>query len=132
MAPVGSYRNLRVWKHAHRFALSVYRLTDAFPDRERYGLTAQLRRGVVSVVSNIVEGSGRAGDGDQVRFLRIARGSVCEVESQLLLSRDLGYMDRENWECLDNHCQVVSRMLTGLIRSLHHAKQGLPGFTRNA
>jgi four helix bundle protein len=115
---MGNYRQLSVWKRAHRFVLSVYQKTRSFPDRERYGLTAQLRRAAISVVSNIAEGSGRQGDREHVRFLRIARGSVCELECQLLLSRDVGYLEADAWQLLDNDCQDLSRMLNALIRSL--------------
>jgi four helix bundle protein len=115
---MGNYRQLSVWKRAHGFVLGVYRSTGMFPDRERYGLTAQLRRAAVSVVSNIAEGSGRQGDREHVRFLRIARGSVCEIVCQLLLARDLGYLESGAWKLLDDDCQVLSRMLNGLMRSL--------------
>jgi four helix bundle protein len=121
---MGNYRQLSVWKQAHRFALSVYQKTVGFPDRERYGLTAQLRRAAISVISNIAEGSGRQGDREHVRFLRIARGSVGELECQLLLARDVGYLEASAWELLDKDCQDLSRMLNGLIRS--------PDRTRNA
>jgi four helix bundle protein len=114
---MGNYRQLSVWKLAHNFALRIYHATGSFPDHERYGLTAQLRRAAVSVVSNIAEGSGRQADRDHARFLKIARGSVCEVECQLLLSRDLGYLEAELWKLLDDDCQDTSRMLNGLIRS---------------
>jgi len=115
---MGNYRQLSVWKGAHELALTVYGLTRNFPDRERYGLAAQLRRSAVSAVSNIVEGSGRLGDREHVRFLRIARGSVCELECQLLLSKDLGYVQSEAWKGSDKACQELSRMLNALIRSL--------------
>lgn len=115
---MGNYRQLSVWKRAHELALAVYRITRGFPDRERYCLTAQLRRAAVSAVSNIAEGSGRLGDREQVRFLRIARGSVCEVECQLLLSKDLGYVHRDAWKDIDKACQDLSSMLSGLVRSL--------------
>ena len=118
---MGNYRQLSVWKRAHRFALEIYRLTRGFPDRERYGISAQLRRASVSIVSNIAEGSGRQGDREHVRFLRIARGSVCEIECQLLLSLDLGYLQFEAWKLLDSDCQDLSRMLNGLIRSLNQS-----------
>jgi len=124
---MGNYRELVVWKHAHTFALKVYRSTQKFPSEERYGLTSQLRRATLSIVSNIAEGSGRQGDREQVRFLRIARGSVSEVECQLLLSRDLGYLEPRIWTNLDEECQSLARMLTGLIRSLYPPSRGLIG-----
>ena len=95
---MSDYRNLIVWKRAHAFALEVYLSTRSFPDSERFGLTAQLRRAAISVVSNIAEGWGRHETRDQVRFLKMARGSNCEVECQLLLSRDVGYLKSAAWE----------------------------------
>ncbi len=70
----------------------------------------------ISVVSNIAEGSGRRNERDHLRFLRMARGSVCEVECQLLLCRDVGYLDPAMWRTLDGHCREVGKMLNGLIR----------------
>src|SRR5215208_475681 len=115
MNAMGNYRELTVWKRAHTFVLGIYQSTPAFPERERYGITAQLRRAAISVVSNIAEGSGRQSDREQVRFLRIARGSVCEIECQLLLSRDVGYLGSDAWQALDQDCQDLSRMLNRLI-----------------
>jgi four helix bundle protein len=115
---MGNYQQLSVWKQAHGFVLEVYRSTRSFPTSERYGLTAQIRRSAVSVASNIAEGSGRLSDREYARYLRIARGSACEVECQLLLCRDLGFLQSEAWQTLNNHCQQLSRMLNGLIRSL--------------
>ncbi len=121
---MGDYRQLLVWKRAHGFALEVYQSTRSFPDSERFGLTAQLRRAAISIVSNIAEGSGRRADRDQARFLNIARGSVCEVECQLLLSRDVGYLKSDAWETLDGNCREIGRMLNGLIRALGKKKAG--------
>jgi four helix bundle protein len=119
---MGNYRELSVWKRGHKLALAVYQATRAFPGSERYGLTAQLRRASVSVISNIVEGSARHGDREHVRFLRMAHGSVCEMQCQLLLSRDLGLLESSSWKLLDEDCQHLGRMLNGLIRSLHRTK----------
>jgi len=124
MRSMGDYRQLSVWKRAHGLALEVYRSTRSFPDHERYGLVAQLRRAAVSVVSNIAEGTGRHSDRELARFLRIARGSVCEVECQLLLSRDLGFLKPDGWTALDSDCREVGKMLNGLIRSFRTGNQG--------
>ena len=115
---MGNYQRLKVWESGHALSLSVYRITQSFPSEEKYGLAAQLRRASVSVVSNIAEGAGRQSDGEQIRFLRIARGSVHELESQLLLSRDLGYIGSGAWPDLDNQVKEISRMINGLITSL--------------
>ena len=119
---MGNYRELSVWKRSHGLALAVYRTSHKFPGSERYGLTTQLRRASVSVVSNIVEGSARQGDREYVRFLRMAHGSVCEVQCQLLLARDLTFLEKTSWQRLDEDCRQIGKMLNGLIRSLTRAK----------
>ena len=101
--------------------LRVYRCTENFPTRERYGLAAQMRRAAVSVISNIAEGCGRQGDRELTRFLKIARGSIHELECQLILSHDLGYLERGTWTELDSDSKEVSRMLNGLIHSTSHS-----------
>jgi four helix bundle protein len=116
---MGDYKELLVWKQAHRLALDIYRNTQQFPHEERYGLVAQMRRAALSVVSNIAEGSGRQSDREQSRFLRIARGSVHEVQCQLLISRDLGFLTSDKWLVLDGAVQEISKMIHGLVSSLH-------------
>lgn len=120
---MGDFRELTSWKRAHQLALDIYRVTLSFPHHEQYGLTAQLRRAAVSTISNIAEGAGRGSDREMGRFLSIARGSVRELECQLLLSRDLGYMDAKQWTALDACSQEVSRMLNALIRRVRSASE---------
>ena len=115
---MGNYHQLSAWKRAHALTLAIYRSTESFPDRERYSLVAQLRRAAISVVSNIVEGASRRSDRELARFLRIAHGSACEVECQLLLSRDLGYLKHDEWSALNADCRELGKILNGLIRSL--------------
>jgi four helix bundle protein len=119
---MGSFRELRVWKRAHGLALEVHRLTGSYPAVERYGLAAQMRRAAVSVVSNIAEGCGRQHDPELAYFLRIARGSIRELECQLMLSRDLGYISQEAWSNLDAGSQDVSKMLNGLVQKVRSRK----------
>lgn len=121
---MGDFRQLLVWKRAHGLALQVYRCTDAFPARERYGLAAQMRRAAVSVVSNIAEGCGKQADRELARYLGIARGSVRELECQLLLSRDLGYLTLDIWPTLEAESQEISKMLNCFIRSLRSKAVG--------
>ena len=99
---MGNFRELVVWKRAQDLALAVYRSTSSFPKEEPYGLTSQMRRAAVSVSSNIAEGCGRQGDRELARFLQIARGSVRELECQLILSRDLGYLQSAQYTKLDS------------------------------
>src|SRR5947209_6396749 len=87
------FRNLLVWQKSHELVLQVYRISRDFPREEFFGLTSQMRRCAVSVRSNIAEGCGRGSDPDFARFLIIAMGSSSELEYQLLLSRDLGYVE---------------------------------------
>jgi len=100
-----------------RLALDVYKATAKFPETERYGLTSQLRRASVSVPSNIAEGHARASAGDLARFCNIALGSLAEVETQLLLARELSYIERADAATLLDQADQIGRMLRGLVRS---------------
>ena len=85
------FKKLHVWRLSLDVTKSIYRITDAFPDKERFGLISQMRRAAVSIMSNIAEGSKRRGL-DQLQFLRIAQGSAAELESQLILSQEIGFL----------------------------------------
>lgn len=119
---VEDYKDLLVWQKSFCLCKLVFKLTTAFPVQDKYGLVHQLRKSAVSVPSNIAEGNGRGTRKDYVRFLWIARGSACELETQLLLARDIGLASRdESSECiaLADECK---RMLLGLIRSLERTE----------
>src|SRR3954451_14279964 len=115
---MGNFRQLSVWQRSHLLAVEIHRLTATFPLIERYGLAAQMRRAAVSLISNIAEGCGRQSDRELAYFLRIARGSVRELESQVLLARDLDYLNDEIGTQLNESCDEISRMLAGLITTL--------------
>lgn len=115
---VSNYRNLVAWQRAMELATATYRLTERLPEAERFGLVSQIRRAAVSVPSNIAEGHGRGTPKALVSFLRIANGSVKELETQLLLSERLGYLDRKDIEPALGLADEVGRLLTGLRRSL--------------
>jgi len=115
---MGDFKDLHVWQLAHALTLDVYQATTTFPAEERYGLTSQLRRAACSVPSNIAEGTGRGGDLELARFLRIARGSASEVEYQLLLARDLRYLNSDRWSTLDTRVARVSGGLRRLVKSI--------------
>ena len=83
--------DLEVWRESMRLVREVYRLTASFPDEERFGLTSQMRRAAVSIPSNIAEGAARGGTQELLRYLRIARGSLAELDTQMLIARDLGF-----------------------------------------
>ena len=92
------FRKQKVWQKAHDLALEVYRVTEAFPKREVFGLTSQIRRAGVSIPANIAEGCGQDTDADFARFLQIAMGSASELEYHLLLAHDLGFVSDPDYE----------------------------------
>jgi four helix bundle protein len=112
------FRRLKVWEKAHRLTLAIYRSSAEFPTSERYGLTSQLRRSSSSIASNIAEGCGRGTRPDFARFLRIAMGSASEVEYQIQLALDLGFLEREVHCRLTNEIVEVKKMLSSLIERL--------------
>ena len=99
-------------------AEAVYLGTAKFPPEERFGLTTQLRRGAVSIPSNIAEGQGRGAGEDFARFLRISRGVLQELDTQLILAVRLGYLPDEQYEAISNRIIEVAKLLNGLLRSL--------------
>ena len=113
-----SFKNLTVWQRAIELTLAIYKLTSSFPDAERYGLTNQLRRASVSVASNRAEGYGRATRGEYVQFLGNARGSISEVETQLVIAKALGFGSRQLINSSEGLCNEVGRMLRALMNSL--------------
>ena|SRR5580700_6688752 len=113
-----SFRDLAVWQRAIELTLQVYKLTSTFPDTERFGLTNQLRSAAVSVASNIAEGYGRFTKGEYVLFLGHARGSKSEVETQLVISKGLGFGSKQLLSTTEELCNEVGRMLGAMMKSL--------------
>ena len=124
------YRALRVWQGAYATCLEVYRRTRSFPESERYGVVAQIRRAAVSVCANIAEGCGRMSRRDLIRFLYIAHGSASEVESELVISAGLGFLPRKDHAKLQISIVQVKRMLGTLIRRVREADNGRKGSDR--
>ena len=118
MKKVRSYRDLLIWQRGIVLAKEVYEITRTFPSYERYGLSNQLQRAVVSVPSNIAEGCGRTGSKELRRFLEIAAGSASELEYHLLLARDLHVLDVSVYQQLDKQTCEVKRMLSAFIQKL--------------
>jgi four helix bundle protein len=119
---VRSYRELVAWKKAIELVTEIYRLTQNFPKHEIYGLTGQLRRAAVSIPSNIAEGQGRLSRGEFKQFLGYARGSVFELDSQVVIARNLGYLDEYGASLLLERIHEVGRILNGLLSSLEMPK----------
>jgi len=115
-----NYRELKVWQKAYQVCIDIYKITKVFPREERYGLTSQIRRAAVSVPSNIAEGYGRKTTQEYIQALYIAYGSNCELETQILLSGDLGYIKLDVLNKLQENIKGVERMLKALIKSLEN------------
>lgn len=115
---MGNYKDLKVWQKAHLNTLNIYRLTKLFPTEELYGLTSQIRRAIVSVELNIVEGQSRKTNKDFARFLYISRGSNQEVHCLLNLAFDLQMIRKEDFVQLTQDNNEVNKMLNGLIKSI--------------
>jgi len=112
------HTKLQAFQAADELALLVYRTTQSFPREEQFGLTAQMRRAAVSVASNIVEGCARQSEGDYIRFLDMAFGSLRELTYQASLAHRLGYVPNDAFQSLDAQCTSASKLLAGLIRAL--------------
>lgn len=115
---IRSYRDLFAWQKAFQLGLTVYRVVLTLPESERFGLVSQMRRGAVSVASNIAEGYGRGGRQDYVRFLKLARGCLYELDTQLLFALELKYLEKEPYEAVKGQLDEAERVLAGLIRSV--------------
>ncbi|MFA6134632.1 MAG: four helix bundle protein [Phycisphaerae bacterium] len=118
MAGLTDYRDLVAWQKSMALVKWIYQASDLFPPRERFGLCSQVRRAAVSVPSNIAEGFGRNTRADYLRFLDMAVGSINEVETQLLISHQLNYIDEARIQEGLSQTREIQRILKGLIKSL--------------
>lgn len=123
-----SYRDLRVWQQAMRLAARLYQASEKLPKHELYGLTSQIRRAAVSVPSNIAEGKGHRTDREFLQFLYHARGSLLELETQVMLAKELQYFAGAEAEALLRDAAAVGSALAGLINSL----EGVPASSAHA
>ena len=121
-----SHKDLVLWKKSVDLAVEVYRIAQCLPHHERFGLGAQLRRAAVSVPSNVAEGAARRTTRDFISFLHIARGSLAELETQLLLARRLRYVDDASAQSLAIKVEEVGRLLNAVIRGLRRRLETQP------
>jgi four helix bundle protein len=121
--PDGGYRDLIVWQKARALVREVYGASDRWPSSEQFGLTAQVRRCAVSVPSNIAEGKGRSGAKPYAYHLSVAHGSLWELETQLFLAHDLGFLDGDNLENLISLSSEIGRMLRSMIQTLESQRR---------
>lgn len=113
-----NYRDLQVWTKAHNLTLELYRLSRGFPREEIYGITGQMRRAAVSIGANLAEGCGRRTSSELARFVRIAMGSASELDYHLLISRDLGFMNGDDFTRSEAELTEVRKMLTSFLSSV--------------
>ncbi|HBM16947.1 MAG TPA: four helix bundle protein [Lentisphaeria bacterium] len=118
---INSFVNLTAWKVGHELVISIYNETDKFPTKEKYSLIDQIRRASVSITSNLAEGFGRSSTKDKLRFYDIARGSLIEVQNQLLIARDINYINSEQFNQLGMLSVRVHKLINALIKSLRTA-----------
>ncbi len=115
MGIIFNFRDLLVWQRGHKLVLGIYNLTTKFPVSEQFGLTNQLRRASVSITSNIAEGFSRKSIKEKLQFYYMAHGSLSEVENQVQIAKDVGYVDEKEYENIANLCLEVGKLLNSLI-----------------
>ena len=113
---IKNFTDLNAYKEAHKLVLIIYKFTAKFPKEERYGLINQMRRATVSITSNIAEGFSRNTIKDKCQFYTLAQGSLTELQSQLLISRDLSYLTKEDFNQIANQTVIVNKLINGLKR----------------
>ena len=114
---MGGFRDLRVWREAKELAFEIYRLTDESAFSRDYPLRDQIRRSAISIPSNVAEGDERGTNRDAVRFLFIAKGSLAELQTQLEIAHEIGYLDSSALSSLDQRCNSIGKMLGALIKA---------------
>jgi four helix bundle protein len=119
-----SFQELEVWQKVHQLVLQIYRVTDSFPDRERYGIISQVRRSAASIPANIAEGFGRKTTKELLQFLVQANGSLEETRYFMILSGDFGYLKEQDFEEMQKYCSSVAQMIAALGRSLKSRLKG--------
>ena len=120
---VRSYRDLKIWQQAVALSVECYKITEDMPKSEVYGLTSQIRRSAVSVAANIAEGYGRDNTGNYVQFLRIAQGSLKELETHFIIASRIGYLEFGKVEVQLDRCDELGKMLRSYIRSVQASHQ---------
>lgn len=115
---IQSFTDLVAWKEGHKLVLMIYEQVKKFPANEKFGLSSQLSRAVVSITSNIAEGFSRRGTKEKTQFYFTALGSLREVQNQLLIARDIRILSSEDFSMIADQTVIVSKLITGLIKSI--------------
>ncbi|MEK6852627.1 MAG: four helix bundle protein [Nanoarchaeota archaeon] len=117
MKKIGDFTDLIVWQKAHQLVLMIYKITRNFPSREKFALVIQMQRAAVSITSNISEGFARRSKKEKLQFYYMALGSLSELRNQLIICKDLNYLDLETVRELEEQAIEVRKLLNGLIKS---------------
>jgi len=112
---IKSFTDLKVWQEGHQLVISIYKITKTFPKEETYSLVDQMRRAVTSITSNIAEGFGRHGYKEKLQFYYLSQGSITELKNQILIARDVGYLNQKDYEELVLKSNNTHQILQGLI-----------------
>ena len=115
---IRSFTDLNAWKEGHQLVLMIYKITRSFPVDERFGLTNQVQRAAVSITSNIAEGFSRATSKEKIQFYRISLGSLTEIQNQIIIARDLKYMDQITFSEVAEQSITVSKLINGLLKGV--------------
>lgn len=115
MGTIKSFTDLKAWQEGHQLVIAIYSITNKFPSRETYSLTNQMRRSSSSITSNIAEGFGRQTYKEKVQFYYLAQGSLIELKSQLLIAKDVGYLEKKSFDIVAKQANTTHQLLQGLI-----------------
>lgn len=119
---IRNFTDLFIWQRGHKLVLNLYKITSKFPKEEKYALSDQIKRASVSITSNIAEGFGRTGMNDKSHFYNMALGSVYEIQNQLIIARDLEYVNKNECDVLLGECTEISKMTLVLIKKVRSFK----------
>lgn len=117
MNRITSFTDLTTWQKAHQLVVRIYKITKGFPKEEKYSLSEQMRRASLSITSNIAEGFSRRSKKEKIQFYFTAKGSITELQNQLLVARDVDYIEKDNFNDLANRTVEVHKLTNGLINS---------------
>lgn len=113
---IQSFTDLNVWKEAHKLVLMIYKITKDFPREEIFALISQMRRAAVSITSNIAEGFSRYSSKEKIQFYSIAHGSLTEIENQLLIARDIGYLNKTDFDIISEQLIITHKLINAFIK----------------
>lgn len=113
---IKSFTDLNAWREGHKLVLAIYKISEGFPKKEVFGITSQMRRCATSITSNIAEGFSRSTSKDKCQFYSTAQGSLTELQNQLIIARDVGYINNDKFQQIARQTIIVSKLIGGLKR----------------